>query len=214
MTDLPMEGTGMDGTGSTNDMALRKQKRRRKSKTAEKGFSGWLRGPRGARAIFLAMSLAAAIYLASTYREVRAATQSFGQLRLGMTKDEVRYALGSPDADKAAGQRWDYLHDGVTLALSFDRAERLNSANCSQIEDSLRNCPEVLGLRIGSSEAAVRRRLGAPASEHFAGTDKMMRYPGLGLEFTLRRQMVDEISKSTPGTFAETLRHAMWMLLP
>lgn len=207
-------GTEMNEGSSTGDMALRKQKRRRKSKTAEKGLSGWLRGARGARAIFIAMNLTAAIYAATIFNEVRNTSQSFGQLRIGMAMAQVRYALGHSAADTATGQHWNYTHDGVSFALDFDKTARLSGVNCRQSEASLRNCPEVLGLHIGSSEAAVRRRLGAPAAEHFAGTDKVMRYPGLGLEFTLRREMVEEITKTAPGAFAERLRHAMWMLLP
>lgn len=214
MTELPTEGTGMDGASSTRDMALRKKKRRRKSKSAEKGLNGWLRGPRGARAIFVTMVLATAIYAANTFNTLRIATQSYGHLRFGMTLAEVRYALGHPAADKATGQHWAYAQDGVNLALDFDSSARLTAVNCNQAQDSLRQCPEVLGLRIGSSEALVRRRLGAPEAEQYSGTGKVMRYPGLGLEFRLRRETVEEITKSAPGDFAGTLRHAMWMLLP
>lgn len=200
--------------GSKRDqMALRRKRRRRKSKHQDKGALAWLRGPGGARAILAGIAVAALGYGAVTWQSTMAVTKGYLGISTGTPKAQVRYALGKP-AENETEATWHIAEQGLRLRVSFGQGDGVKAISCRQDPDRIQSCPQVLGIAVGSAEQDLVRRLGPASSEGFLGEDKLMVYPGLGYTFRLRRGLVEEITFHGSVSASAALYQVFWRLLP
>lgn len=150
--------------------------------------------------------------------ELRQAMHDFGGISVGMTAAEVRYALGNPAQDPSQGQpksrEWRYSFERHTEVVTFDPAGRVARFSCRADNELLADCPEILGLHIGTSERDLLLRLGAPSKAELVGGEKVLEYPGAGLSFRLRKGGVVEISVAAAGGLRGQATQLAWLMLP
>jgi hypothetical protein len=88
-------------------------------------------------------------------------------VRLGMSKNEVRYLLGRPssseETDSGEYEQWRYKEGSKTRKrVLFDNSAKVRIVTCQG--DYSFECPELLGIRIGDAESELMRVLGEPAT--------------------------------------------------
>jgi len=141
----------------------------------------------------------------------------YSGLRLGMTKDEVKYAIGYPNSvirpsvetegewkrvqkitatkdlkDKKVEDYndWQFARNfGYIEAVFDEHDERLIVAEClSQVRDGL--CPAIHGIKDGDTEQTVLQRFGTPDYSRLIGVTKEVYYTLIGIFFYLTQEQV------------------------
>ena len=143
---------------------------------------------------------------------VAAARRSYGDLVVGMSEADVRYLYGGADRVSADGASWLYEDRGERVVVGFGADHKAERIVCSDNAQGVSRCPEVLGVHVGSTEAAVSDEIGTPASAVYDGNDKLLRYPALGLILRLRQGEVAGIEHRAPSANAVALM--LWRLVP
>jgi hypothetical protein len=138
----------------------------------------------------------------------------YGGLRLGMSRDEVRYIKGLPtdlvtnDMDQATQtfgvikqselpkektindyQLWSYEAYKHSIHVDFGRGPTVLSIACYS-DDKLYHCPAIGGVQDGTSETDLLRRLGTPTKSQIRGATKTINYDEIGVEFNLEKESV------------------------
>ena len=70
---------------------------------------------------------------------------------------------------------------------------------CSNGRAPSGDCPDVLGLHLGSGEEQIWYALGAPDQQGYSGDIKVMIYRPLGLTFSLRQFQIVGIAYRQPS---------------
>lgn len=145
------------------------------------------------------VSVLAVVDVVGTVAALHASTVAYGLVGPGMSRDDVRYAMGEPASrtqTQAGGIDWLYRQGSGRFRVRFDSRGIFSRATCGSESADVSDCPEVLGLHLGTGEEQVWDALGAPERQGYAGDTKVIEYPSLGLGFGLRRLQVVQISLS------------------
>lgn len=187
--------------GPVEDHASARSSSRRKSSRSAAKVSP-LRNPNAGRVILGAMAALTLVYVVFTLYTVRHAAMFYGDITIGGTRRETRYAMGTPatiappagpatstqdDAALERAPRWYYRAGTATTALDFGENGRLRSVTCGDVRLDSFGCPPALGVTLGMFEDEIWYRLGAPDHESYQGDTKNIGYDGLGLTFALRK---------------------------
>jgi hypothetical protein len=138
----------------------------------------------------------------------------YAGLRLGMTRDEVRYIKGFPanvvtdDKDgpwQAFGEikalelpkgktvndypLWSYDGYKQYYHVGFGRGSTVLSIACYSEDKSLR-CPAIGDVQDGTSEAEMLRKLGPPIKSTITGVTKSVEYNDIGVALKLEKETV------------------------
>ncbi|MCA6109590.1 hypothetical protein [Bradyrhizobium cenepequi] len=169
--------------------------------------------------IFMLGAIGGVLIVAAQYWDqlfpVRLSRQAeYAGLRLGMSRDEVKYVKGFPAnvvTDDKEGPWQDFgvlksseLPKGKTvndyplwsyegyehyLHVAFGNGKTVLSIACFS-KDRLYRCPAIGGVQDGSSEAELVRKLGAPSKSQIKDTTKSVEYDDIGVEFKLEKETV------------------------
>lgn len=139
----------------------------------------------------------------------------YAGVRLGMSRDEVRYVKGVPTlaviqdkegpspsynvfkpSELPKGKTindyplWEYEgHEHFILVIFGDGNNTVRSVACFSSDKSSR-CPEIGGVSDGTTEAELLHKFGMPSSSQIKDARKSVRYEDIGVEFTLEKQKV------------------------
>lgn len=174
-----------------------------------------LHDPRVGKVILAVMIAITLAHVGATLYRLRKASQVYGWLAPGMTREETRYLLGRPEARTSASNRlggtpddanadatgpWIYRSGSAITTLLFDDARQtLASVACSDPQLSAYGCPQTMGLSLGTGEDAIWYRLGAPSRSGYQGETKVIVYDELGLSFWLRKFQTVRIKLAQPS---------------
>jgi hypothetical protein len=139
----------------------------------------------------------------------------YAGVRLGMSRDEVKYVKGLPpkvvtdDKDgpwqaygvlksselpqgKAVNDYplWSYEGYEHYLHVAFGKGGKTVRSIACFSKDKIYRCPEIGGVKDGTSEAELLRKLGAPSRSQIKDTTKSIGYDDIGVEFTLEKETV------------------------
>lgn len=163
--------------------------------------------------VLMVMCVLGAAYAGTILWKAHLATSRYPPLRIGMTEREVRYILGPPQAHDLAGSVYRYSASGREIAVGFSPQGRIDSVRCVGGQGPP-TCPEIFGLGIGSSEAEVVRRLGAPSRQSRRGEEMTLHYGGMGLAFRIRQSKVRELELREGARFSGYFPRALWAAIP
>ncbi|MBR1302171.1 hypothetical protein [Bradyrhizobium sp. AUGA SZCCT0042] len=135
-------------------------------------------------------------------------------LRLGMSKDEVKYIKGIPTTvitnDKDGPWKdfgvvqtselpkgktvndyslWSYDGHKRYYNVGFGNSSTVVSIGCYS-EDKSYRCPAIGDVRDGTSEAEMLRKLGPPTKSAISGVTKSVEYNNIGVEFKLQQETI------------------------
>ncbi|MFM5953550.1 MAG: hypothetical protein ACKOPE_04515, partial [Novosphingobium sp.] len=140
-----------------------------KAKAAPTGVLGLVRAPWFGKALFVVMVLAALTQLWLLHDSADRARRVFGPVALGQTESEAHLSLGGDPARPLDAETATYQRAGRIMVLRFDpRDRRVAGVSCREEGVAPLACPDLLGVRIGSSRAAMLEKLG----------DGLVRYAG------------------------------------
>ena len=161
------------------------------------------------------MAAIAVVYAGFMLYRVTHAARTFGSAFMGMTREQVRYYFGAPDAQRSDGTVWRVRDGDAATSFLFDARDQMMAVGCAAARvGGGGDCPDVLGLRLGSSEDAVWERLGVPTAVGYVGDSMIMDYPELGIRLKLRRAAIVAIEhRHISGTIPFALR-ALSLLAP
>lgn len=149
-------------------------------------------------------------YWPTNLTPVERQTQYWG-IKLGLPATEVLYMKGSPenvfsepDAQKFKEvlqvsklptgktvhdyREWSFSQSRTRYDVAFDKGMRVVAIQCYS-SDKLYNCPEIAGIRDGSSEEQMINRFGQGESK-ITGLTKRMNYDAQGVYFYLEKEVV------------------------
>jgi hypothetical protein len=167
-------------------------------------------------------AIGGAIIVVAQYWEqlapVKLARQTeYSGLRLGMSRDEVKYLKGLPpnvvtDDNEGSWQAyrvlkpldlpkgktvddyplWSYErgHESY-LHVAFGKGMTVRTIAC--VSSSSFMCPAIGAVQDGSSEADLLRKFGAPTRSQIKDTAKSVAYDDIGVEFKLEKETVNRI---------------------
>lgn len=189
--------------------------RRRRRRSRGRAASP-LRHPAVGRFAALVVAVLALADVAFTASALRGAALAYGLVGPGMSKDDVRYAMGAPASatDATGGGVWTYRQGSGRYRVAFDPQGRLTRVSCTGDRLDSADCPDLLGLHLGTPEEQVWYALGAPDDQRYAGDAKLLAYRSLGVTFTLRRLQVVEISLAGGGGGLAYLSRLPRLLVP
>ena len=170
-------------------MAATTSGRRRRSIQSGAG-SALLASPRFGRQLFGVMAAVAVVYAGVALYGIVHGARTFGSTFMGMSRDQVRYYYGAPDAGSSDAM-WRTRDGDAATSFLFDAHDRLVAVGCAPAGTGVGgDCPSALGLRLGDGEQAVWDRLGTPTATGFVGDAMIMAYPELGIRLKLRRATI------------------------
>lgn len=136
----------------------------------------------------------------------------YAGVRLGMSRDEVRYVKGLPTnvvtddvnvgsfgtfklSELPQGKTindfplWSYYDSNHYIGVAFGKGKTVLSIACYSKERIYR-CPEIGGVQDGTSEAELLRKFGAPSRSQIKGATKSLEYNDIGVEFGLEMEKI------------------------
>jgi len=131
----------------------------------------------------------------------------YAGLRLGMSRDEVRYVKGMPpsvvtkDFDVLKSSElpngrtindyplWVYEGHEHYIHAAFGVGVTVRSIACVSL-DMIYRCPPIGDAQDGRSEAELLHSLGAPSKSEIKDATKSLEYNDLGIEFKLKKEKV------------------------
>jgi hypothetical protein len=174
---------------------------------------------RGLIGIVILVAVGGALIVAAQYWDqffpTKLARQTeYAGMRLGMTRDEVRYIKGLPpnivtddkegpwqsfgilkSSELPKGKTvndyplWSYEGNNHYLHVAFGNGKTVSSIACFSI-DRIYRCPSIGGVADGTSEAELLRKLGAPSTSQISDQTKSVTYEDIGVEFKLEQEKV------------------------
>lgn len=139
----------------------------------------------------------------------------YAGIKLGMSQGEVLYIKGMPATVRGIGSAdpweeklthkieqipkgkkvqdfgvWQYELSNAMLYVSFNKDRSQVFSILCIASDFLGSCPEIGGIKVGSSEADVLRRFGRPDEAEIKEMTKYMDYRQLGVVFGLMKESV------------------------
>lgn len=114
--------------------------------------------------------------------------KAMGELKFGMSRDETEKILGKPQ--RTMGGAFEYLNQG--MAVLFDKNSQVVALMFGDMNkpDSplVKKCHYRTdkGIGMGSSLDDIRKAYGEPASVQNMGNLKRVKYPSLGVTFSLQ----------------------------
>ncbi len=119
---------------------------------------------------------------------VVAPTVGIGDVKFGMTKEDVYDLWGLPGETKNVGYRIDYYSWlGVGLGYPFDKLGQIHCLHSQDLEGLLDFAGKTAeGIRLGSSEEEVSAAYGEASGVRESGQSKVLEYAALGASFDLR----------------------------
>ena len=162
-------------------------------------------------------AIAVAVFILKDRFLPLAIQKEYAGVQLGMTMDEVKYAIGYPDAvlepnvetegemkgwqkiiatkdlkDKKVDDYNDWTFDRSFghIQTTFDKKEkRLIAAECYS-QNRLGDCPALYGIKDGDTEQSVFQRFGTPDNSKIDGVARMIYYERIGVFFYLAKKQV------------------------
>lgn len=172
----------------TGDSGPRRRRRRSggsKAKAAPTGVLGLVRAPWFGKALFGVMVVAALAQLWSIHGSAERARSAFGPVALGQTESEARFSLGGDPARPLDAETTAYQRAGRIMVLRFNPQDRrVAGMSCREEGVAPLACPDLLGVRIGSSRASMLAELG-DGPVRYAGSRELRDYPALGARIEL-----------------------------
>ncbi len=192
---------------------LRRRRRTKHLRRTESGWRGFLRSRACGRVIAGAMAGLALGYAGWVTYRLDQTAGAFGPMPLGASLAEARQRLGAAGVVAARG---DVIYEtgGARWLLAFDPLTGLHAITCTSGAVAPQSCPAVLGLAIGSSEGALRLRLGAPDALRVIGGERVLDYAAIGFSLHLRQGQVAQIDHHAGAGGPAWWRQLGWLLIP
>ncbi|MEO6389002.1 MAG: hypothetical protein ABIT16_03635 [Croceibacterium sp.] len=201
-----------------DDVQEAKPRRRSRSRSSSRkkhsSWSEYFRGREFGRLVFYAMCLLGVAYTGFKLYTTRLASIYYSEVTIDLPDSEVRYMLGAPDRLEQNGLLYRYDEGGRVISTKQSPDKLLTAVSCTAPRLNSAHCETVLGLGIGSTEADVVVRLGAPDRVTYDGNDKIIHYDGMGLSFFLRKYEVYAIELHKGGSLLGYLPRVLWRMVP
>ncbi|MFN3515968.1 MAG: hypothetical protein ACK4YM_02275 [Novosphingobium sp.] len=194
-----------------------RRRRRRKSKNIEPqqpGVLGFLRSERFGRMLFAAMALLALAYAAKGYQDVAHAGSQFGPLKIGMSAEQIRWALAGETQSSPGAAMQVFQRDGRTITLTLDQQGKLAGIACSEHGIAPLACPAILGVHVGDHPNRAKTLLG-PGELQSTDGKPVLAYPAIGLRLHLEAHKVTALDLRPVGSEPASIWPiVLWRLFP